>query len=254
MSSAIFTIKGVIFRIIRWPLLSLATLLFCIPLSGYVVRIYRGAESAPDVNDWKSLFSEGLALASIELVYVFVCWFINCLLLFILVLVLSSVPGSGIPSPFPLVFGRSGIWLMIFYWWWIPPVVYLPFILPFCILLGIFLPVGSIRYARSRQMRKSFDIQGIIGDIAKIGWSRYLLAAILYFIVIVIPLMIIQLFFFFVMIISQFEESLVVLETTFILLIIGIPLITVFTARYVTLLYDCTGEPGSLPDESHEKK
>ena len=44
-------------------------IILALPLLGYTVRIYRGETPAPEVNNWGSLFSDGLKLFVILLIY-----------------------------------------------------------------------------------------------------------------------------------------------------------------------------------------
>jgi hypothetical protein len=173
----------------------------------------------------------------IEIIYVIIIWLITCgILILVLYLNFWNIAAYlGLPQNS----GTMLLWYSIMYWWWIIPLLlYQPLSLPFWILLGIFLPVASIRFARSNNFFKAFNVRAMNGDICKIGWFRYLVAMVLFFVVIVNLLMFSQLIFFVLMIVSNFEQGLVVLETNFIFLIVVIPLITVFTARYLTLLYD----------------
>jgi Protein of unknown function (DUF4013) len=64
-----FTKQGVFENTDRWLKLILAILCLGIPLNGYVIRIYRGEQSAPDVDNWGSLFVDGLKLMLLGLVY-----------------------------------------------------------------------------------------------------------------------------------------------------------------------------------------
>jgi hypothetical protein len=241
IKSVSYTVNGVIFKIVRWPLLSVATLLFGIPLNGYIVRIYRGADPAPDINNWKSLFSDGLKLMIVEILYVIVIWFITS---GILSLVVYLNPWNIAKSYFlelPRAFGFMG-WYGIM-GWLIPPLWNpIPFLL-FWFILGFFFPVASIRFARSNNFFEAFNVRAVIGDVCKIGLFRYLLAMILFFVVIVIPLMFFNLIIFFLICLTIFEGGvqLQYLATPFLILIVVIPLITVFTARYLTLLYDSAG-------------
>ena len=45
----------------QWVLLILATILFLVPLSGYLVKVLRGEDPAPEVKGWKSLATDGIA-------------------------------------------------------------------------------------------------------------------------------------------------------------------------------------------------
>jgi hypothetical protein len=61
--------EGVVEKVNRWVMLAIATLILCIPLMGYVMRIYRGAKPAPEVEDWGKLFIDGIILVIVSIIY-----------------------------------------------------------------------------------------------------------------------------------------------------------------------------------------
>ena len=61
----------------QWLLLVIATILFCLPLLGYILKIYRGEKPAPEVTDWGTLFIDGIKYAIVSLV-----WAIPLLIIF----------------------------------------------------------------------------------------------------------------------------------------------------------------------------
>jgi hypothetical protein len=196
-----------------------------IPLNGYIIRILRGADPAPDVKEWGSLFSDGLKLTVVEFFFVSIMWlFTICSQILGSLLITWNVTlYSGLDPRY-----RFAIDLLIL-------------LLPF-IIIGFFLPVAFIRYARNNNYYDLFNVRSLFRDIDKIGRLTYFLAMSLFFIGIVIPLMYFAGVFFVLMIIANFEEGLVILGVTFLILLGITPLITVFTARFLTLLYDSAVE------------
>ena len=53
----------------RAVLLVLATLLFAVPLSGYLVRVMKGADPAPELQDWAGLVIAGIKADLIVVLY-----------------------------------------------------------------------------------------------------------------------------------------------------------------------------------------
>jgi hypothetical protein len=57
-----YTKEGIFGSADRWLKLVLATICLGIPMNGYIMRVYRGADPAPDVDQWGTLFVDGLKL------------------------------------------------------------------------------------------------------------------------------------------------------------------------------------------------
>jgi hypothetical protein len=64
-----YTKQGVFKNANRWLKLILAILCLGIPINGYVMRIYRGDHPAPEVDNWGTLFVDGLKLMIVGLIY-----------------------------------------------------------------------------------------------------------------------------------------------------------------------------------------
>ena len=45
-----YTKEAVVGKWMQWLLLVIATILLCLPLLGYILKIYRGEKPAPEVN------------------------------------------------------------------------------------------------------------------------------------------------------------------------------------------------------------
>ena len=105
------------------------------------------------------------------------------------------------------------------------------------IIIAIFLPIASIRFARTNNFSEAFNFGAILETIGKIGWISYILALIIGAIVIGIPVGIV---YFILMMIA-----LAIPFVGFLILIIGllviIPLVAVFHARYLTQIFDSAG-------------
>ena len=64
-----YTKEGVFNNRDRWVKLILAILCLGLPMNGYVMRIYRGEHPAPEVENWGTLFIDGLKLVVVGLIY-----------------------------------------------------------------------------------------------------------------------------------------------------------------------------------------
>ena len=60
--------EGVWGKWTRWILLIVSMIIFPLIL-GYMVRIYRGEKPAPELEDWWTLFIDGLKLLVVQIVY-----------------------------------------------------------------------------------------------------------------------------------------------------------------------------------------
>ena len=71
----------------QWLLLLIATILLCIPLMGYVLKIYRGEKPAPEVTGWGTLIIDGIKYLIVSII-----WAIPCLIIFFVAL------GAGVTA------------------------------------------------------------------------------------------------------------------------------------------------------------
>ena len=226
---------GVFNRTDRWLKLILATILIGIPLNGWVLRIYRGENPAPEVDRWGSLFVDGLKLLVIGLIYALP-------LIILSILPYLIFPGNTLgmhPQVGQAVQGTSemeksvGLYLLL-----------LALQLIYDIVLAILMPIVAIRFARTRSFSEAFNFGAIIATIGKIGWLRYILAVILISLVIGIPVGILAM----VVILAGLAVGHIIaafLVLLILIVIIAPPLVS-FQARYMTQVYD-HAEPAQVP-------
>ncbi|MCK9580555.1 MAG: DUF4013 domain-containing protein [Methanoregula sp.] len=188
----------------------IAGILLSFFLSGYVVRIYRGVKPAPDFDEWGSLFLDGLKVQILSLI-----WILPLLIVILAALGLSIV---GLASP-----GSGSIGLLL--------VLLLMFaiMMVLAIVVSLFVPMALIRFARMGSIREGLRFSAISEHIGKMGWGQYIIALIILFVVMFI-------FGLVVMVLSLIPFIGWVLQ------LIATPLLTVFTARYYTRIYDLAGE------------
>ena len=229
-----YTKQGVFENANRWLKLIIAILCLGIPMNGYVMRIYRGAQPAPEVDNWGSLFIDGLKLMIVGLVYA-----IPIFILYVITygsIVLAVLSGSTGPMESAMLSE------------WTPNIGLVLLMYLVEIVIGLIVPVASIRFARTNSFSEAFNVGAIFGYIGKIGWINYIIALILITLVIAIPIVILVLGFILLggIILFLFKVSMIAIVGLIIALVIIIltlvPLFTVFQARYMTRVYD-SAEP-----------
>jgi hypothetical protein len=225
-----FTKEGIFSRTDRWLRLILAIICLGIPLNGYVMRIYRGTQPAPDVDNWGTLFVDGLKLIVVGLVYaipIIILW------MFIYAgIIMTLISGD---------FTRMGPEMIS---GWTPNIFLLALMYVFEIIIAIIVPVASIRFARTSSFSEAFNISAITGYIGKIGWLNYILALIVGALVVGIPVCIVIFGFIAIAGVSLFvlgASNVAILGwiiALVLVLLIILPLFSVFQARYLTRVYD----------------
>jgi hypothetical protein len=220
-----YTKEGIFGSADRWMKLILAIICLGIPLNGYVMRIYRGADPAPEVDRWGTLFVDGLKLIVVGIIYaipVMIIW--------------AFVYGSMMVT---LMQGNTATMEN-----WSPNLGLMGLMFVLEIIIGIIMPVAAIRFARTGSFSEAFNFGAILETIKTIGWINYLIALILVTIVIAIPVCIIIFGMILVGGIIMFmldgnTASLLGFIVAAILIILTLaPLFSVFQARYMTRVYD----------------
>ena len=196
---------------VRWILLIFCTLFFPLIL-GYEVEIYRGNKPAPDWCRLERYFIEGLKLFVISIVYAIPT-----------LIVLFATIGAGILA----VRSPAGAMAM---WGTLAAGIVITIIVAF--ITSVFSAMGFVRFARTGKMGEAFNFGTIIERIGKIGWGSYILALIVMIVVAGVVAVILSL--------------IPVIGT--ILVFIAAPFLTVFSAGYITLLYDSV--PAEAPPAS----
>jgi hypothetical protein len=225
-----YTKQGVFENTNRWLKLIIAILCLGIPMNGYVMRIYRGEHPAPEVDNWGTLFIDGLKLMIVGLIYT-IPIFIICVIAYgsIFLAVLSGNTGQ---MDSPIVSG------------WTPNIGLVLLMYLVEIAVGLIMPVASIRFARTNSFSEAFNIGAILEYIGKIGWITYIIALILIALIIGIPICILVLGFILLGGIIMFifkVSNIAILGFIFALVLVILtlaPLFTVFQARYMTRVYD----------------
>jgi hypothetical protein len=215
----------------RWLKLILALILLGIPFNGYVMRVYRGAHPAPDVDQWGTLFIDGLKLLVIGIIYavpIVVIW----------MFILGSMILTGMSESAEAAIATSGINVLLMM------VMYV-----YEIAIAVIMPIASIRFARTGAISEAFNFGAIFGTIGRIGWLNYIIAILLIGLVTGIPMLVLIFGMIFIAAVIA-GASLMLLKSAglFILLaLIGlmllfilavVPFFGIFQARCMTRVYD----------------
>jgi hypothetical protein len=222
-----YTKEGIFDKINRWVLLIIGTIILTIPLLGYVAKIFRAEKPAPEVQNWGSLFVDGIKLLIVEIVYFIPVMILWAIMMFVLG---SSVSPAANPygaygmTPMTGMAGAGAFGILIFL---------------VEIVIAILLPVALIRFARSGNFNDAFDFHAIFDKIGKIGWVSYIIALIIGGLVVGIPLFIIMFIISAIIMAVMGLSALMVLPVIMVIIyLILAPLIAVFMGRYMTLVFD----------------
>jgi hypothetical protein len=222
-----YTKEGIFGRADRWMKLVVAIICLGIPMNGYIMRIYRGAQPAPEVEEWGSLFVDGLRLMIVGIIYAIP-----------LLIIWAFIYGGMLLT---LVQGNMGATAMEN---WTPNLGLTLLLYVVEILIGIIMPVAAIRFARTGRFSEAFNFAAILATIKTIGWINYIIALILVTLVIAIPVCIIIFGFMLAGGISIFMLGggkialLGFIAAAILIILVLSPLFGVFQARYMTRVYD----------------
>lgn len=204
----IITGSTVHWELIPWPqiiLLVFLGFLLSFFISGYVVRVYRGITPPPVFDNWGSLYLDG-----IKLIIVNVLWFVPVMLVFVAMLALLFLATAGAGSIALMLAAMLVIMLVAFV------------LLVITILYSI---LGNVRYARTGSIREGIRYSAITSTIQTIGWGTYIIALLVLLVAGII----------FTIVVSVL--SIIPFVGWVIQPVLG-PLFLVFSARYITRVYD----------------
>lgn len=202
--------EGIVGKWVKWILLLIATILLTLPLMGYTLRIFRGEKPAPEVENWVTLFIDGIKYLVICIIYA-IPLFIVAFLTLVPVIMEVIAAGTDTAAVNQIVIGALGTFMLGL----------LVFII-LAIIIGIISSIGIIRFARTGSMGEAFNFGAITATIGKIGWINYIIALIIMGIIIGI---------------IELICSLIPVVGTFILFLV-LPFITIWDARYLCMIYE----------------
>ena len=215
-----YTKEAVVGKWMQWLLLVVATVLLCLPLFGYTLKVYRGEKPAPEVTGWGTLFVDGIKYVIVSLV-----WAIPLIVLLIALIVAAFVPfssvitvsGSASPSPSgnpALLLGALGFYLIV--------------IIIVAFLTMFFSTIGIIRFARTGSMGEAFNISEILTTIRKIGWVPYISSLVVLLVAVIVIEIVLTLL------------GMIPVLGIIINLVLFAP-VMIFEARYLCQVYDAAG-------------
>ncbi|MHB8052292.1 MAG: DUF4013 domain-containing protein [Methanoregula sp.] len=210
----------------KWLMLIIATILLELPLMGYLMKVLRAEKPAPEVQDWGTLFSDGIKFLIVGIIYYIPLFIVYA----IAIAIVGASAFSGDPNVVMGAMAGAGLLGLI--------------AIILCIIIGLILPIAAVRFARTGSIGEAFNFRAIFGHIGKIGWISYIIALIIVAIVIAIPVAIIEFILMALMIglaMIVAELSLLVLLLAAVIYLALMPLIAVFMARYITQIYDSVG-------------
>jgi len=196
---------------VRWLLLLVCVIIFPL-IYGYQLEVYRGKKPAPELTGWGKLFIDGIKYLVITIVY---------MIPVILAAIIFFIPVVAVfrnPSPQAIMAA------------WATVAGGIVFLIILACILALFAYIGVIRFARTGSMGEAFNFGAIVSQIGRIGWLSYIFSLIVLIVVVMIIVGII---------------SLIPYLGPFLAFIVS-PAIMLFTARFLTLLYDSAG-PASAP-------
>lgn len=182
-------------------------------VSGYIVRIYRGTKPAPEFENWGDLFLDGFRMLIVTFLWMLPIIIVTVAVAAIAAAVFISAMGS---SPGGMLF----VVLLLF--------AILVAIIAVIIVM-LFATMGLVRFARTGSIREGIRFSRIREHIASIGWGNYIIA--------LVVLVVVNFIFMIVVLVP----SLVPVAGEVVSLVCT-PLVTVFNARYYTLVYDMAGD------------
>jgi hypothetical protein len=204
--------EGLIGKWAKWLLLLISCIIFPLIL-GYMMRIYRGANPSPEPDDWVTLFIDGIKLFIVGIIY--------ALPVIILEIAIIGSAGlalfAGAANPSANAGALLGLLGAV--------LVGVLILLVVAIIVGLISTIANVRFARTGSFGEAFNFGEILAHIGRIGWMNYIIALIIM-----------------VVIVGVVEVVCMAIPYIgFVLLLVLLPFIILFSARYITLVYDSAG-------------
>jgi hypothetical protein len=218
--SFVYTKEAIVGKWMQWLLLVVATVLLCLPLLGYTLKVYRGDKPAPEVSGWGTLFVDGIKYAIVSLVWaipLLIIFFVTigaALWSFINITAVSASGSQASPGNPALFIGGLGLYLIV--------------VIIVVILTVIFSTIGVIRFARTGSMGEAFNISEILTTIGKIGWGSYIIALV----VLIVAMIVVEIV---IAILGMIPVLGIIIHLIF------IAPVMIFEARYLSQVYDAAG-------------
>jgi hypothetical protein len=204
--------EGLVGKWMKWVLLLISCIIF--PLfMGYMMRIYRGATPSPEPDNWGGMFIDGIKLFVVGLIYAIPIIILEVVVLGSagVALVMSAAGTSANPGALMNLIGAVIFGMVI--------------LAVVTVIIGLIVATAYVRFARTGSFGEAFNFGAIFAHIGKIGIVHYIIALIIMGIIVGIIEII----------------CMVIPVIGLLLLLILMPFLGLFSARYLTLLYDSEG-------------
>jgi hypothetical protein len=207
--------EGLAGKWVNWILLIISCIIFPL-IMGYVMRVYRGAVPAPELDEWGGMFIDGIKLFIVGLIYAIPIFIIEIVVIgSAAVTVITAQTASGQIDPAVIGGLVAGVLFGIL------------ILVIVSLIIGLVAATAVVRFARTGSFGEAFNFSEIFAHIGRIGFVPYIIALIIMIVIIVII------------------EGICIMIPYIGLLLLGIvsPFIVLFEARYLALLYDSAGTP-----------
>jgi hypothetical protein len=202
--------EGLVGKWDTWILLIFSCIIFPLYL-GYVIRICRGANQSPRLENWGSMFIDGIRLFIVGLIYAIPVLILSFVLFGSADMIRSSVSPSTIGGLIIAVLMGAIIIIIVGITTW------------------LIVMTAGVRFARTDSIGEAFNFGAIFTLIGKIGWMTYIIALLMILITLVN------------IVIICLVINMVIPYTGIILFLILLPFLSLFSPRYITLLYESAG-------------
>jgi len=193
-----------------WVLLIVSCIIFPFYL-GYILRIFRGANPSPQLDYWGSMFFDGIRLFIVGLIYALPVFILSFVLFESADMIRSSVNPGTIGGLIIAILMGAIILVIV------------------AISILLIVMTAGVRFARTDTIGEAFNFGAIFTHIGRIGWMTYTIALLMILITLV-NITIICLII-----------NMVIPYTGIILFLVLLPFLSLFSPRYITMLYESAG-------------
>ena len=204
--------EGLLGKWARWILLIFSCIIFPLYL-GYILRIFRGANPSPNLDNWGSMFIDGIKLFIISVIYAIPVLILSFVLFESTEMIRSSVNPNTIGGIIIAVLMGAIFFIIV------------------ALITWLIIMTAGVRFARTNSIGEAFNFGAIFTHIGKIGWMTYIIA-LLMLIIALVNIVIICLVI-----------NMIIPYIGIILLLILLPFLCLFSPRYITLLYESAEVP-----------